>query len=126
MRTALFMATLCMAGAARAADTAPAQHAMLTPVPPSDVVLTGYLGERLDANLHGILLHKNENMLLDPFRHRKSGEKAWAGEHVGKWLSAASMGYAYSHDKALLAKLQRVARELMATQLDDGYLGTYV
>jgi hypothetical protein len=90
------------------------------------VAVRGYVGQRLDRNLQGILLHRDENMLLDPFRHRKTAGQAWAGEHVGKWLSAASMMYAYSHDPAILAKLRRVSAELVAMQLDDGYLGTYV
>ncbi|GMU23573.1 MAG: hypothetical protein AMXMBFR13_36510 [Phycisphaerae bacterium] len=98
----------------------------LRPVPPSDISLRGYLGQRLDRNLQGILLHKDENALLEPFRQRKGRDQAWAGEHVGKWLSAASMACAYSGDEALRAKLERVAQGLMATQMQDGYLGTYI
>lgn len=123
MRAMWLIALVIVGGQAWAAE-GPAP--VLGPVGPSDVVLRGYLGGRLDRNLRGILLHKDEGALLDPFRHRKGSDQAWAGEHVGKWLSAAAMMYGYSHDAEILAKLRRVADELAATQLADGYLGTYI
>lgn len=89
------------------------------------VALRGYVGHRVERNTRGILLHKDEKALLEPFRDRTTRDQAWAGEHVGKWLSAASMAYAYSKDDELRAKLKRVADGLVATQLDNGYLGTY-
>lgn len=98
----------------------------LRPPPPGDVRITGLIGARLDANRRGILMHKDEDALLLPFRQRGSRQGAWNGEHVGKWISAASLTCGYSGDQELLAKIQRVAKGLIATQLPDGYLGTYV
>lgn len=101
------------------------RHDVLNPVPAADVRIGGYIGGRLDRNLHGILMHKDENALLQPFRERGPKQSAWIGEHVGKWLSAASWTYSYSRNQEMLAKLKRVAGGLVATQLPDGYLGTY-
>src|SRR5512147_647503 len=91
----------------------------LIPVPPADVKIGGYVGTRLDRNLRGILMHKDENALVDPFRNRGHKQAAWIGEHIGKWLSAAAWTYAYSRDELLLAKLKRVAGGLIATQMPD-------
>ena len=48
------------------------------------------------------------------------------GEHVGKFLHAASLAYANTGDPKLRDKLDRVVRELLKTQEPDGYLGTYI
>lgn len=91
---------------------------------PSDVHLSGYLGARVANNEKNRLLEVDENAILTGFRKRP-GEQAWIGEHVGKFLHAAALAWAYSGDPALKAKLDRVARELMKTQEPNGYLGTY-
>lgn len=115
--------TLC--GIVRAEAVRESRPDALLPVPAADVRIGGYLGQRLDRNLHGILRHKDEDALLEPFRKRGPDQSAWIGEHAGKWLSAASWMYAYARDEQMLAKLQRVAGGLMAAQMADGYLGTY-
>jgi hypothetical protein len=46
-------------------------------------------------------------------------------EHVGKWIDAATLAWAYSGDAALRAKIDPVVAELISTQEPDGYLGTY-
>jgi len=119
----LVLALICAAHAS-AADAGP--RVEMSSASQSDVAIRGYVGERIDRNWRGILMHKDEGALLEPFRSRGTRSQAWAGEHVGKWLSAASMACGYSRDEALLAKLKRVAHGLMAAQTADGYLGTYV
>ena len=57
---------------------------------------------------------------------KRPGNHPWIGEHVGKWLHAATLAWAYTGDAALRAKLDRVAAELIACQEPDGYLGTYL
>lgn len=72
------------------------QHAdQLSVADPGEVVVRGFVGERVDANASGILLHKDEHALLDPFRNRIVGGHPWIGEHVGKWLSAAARSCMY-------------------------------
>ncbi len=91
---------------------------------PADVQLTGFLGARILANEKNRLLKVDEDRLLAGFRNRP-GEQAWIGEHVGKWLHAATLAWVNTGDAALRTKLDRVVAELLKTQGPDGYLGTY-
>jgi hypothetical protein len=91
---------------------------------PSDVQLTGYLGQRVAASEKNRLLVVDEEELLAGFRHRP-GKQDWIGEHVGKFLHAATLAWANTGDPQLRAKIDRVAAELIKCQMPDGYLGTY-
>lgn len=95
-----------------------------SPIDPGAVQIRGFLGERCKKNESARLLTKNEDELLAGFQQRP-GEQAWVGEHVGKWLHAATLTWAYTKSEAMRAKLDRVASALIATQQPDGYLGTY-
>lgn len=94
------------------------------PANPGSVQLQGFLGERCQKNVRPRLLTKNENDLLGGFQQRP-GKQARVGEHVGKWLHAATLAWQYAKDAELKTKLDRVAAALIATQQPDGYLGTY-
>lgn len=85
---------------------------------------TGWIGSRLDANERNRLLAIDPARLLEGYRKRP-GRQAWDGEHVGKWLHAATLAWVYSGDAELRKKLDYVADELCKCQLADGYLGTY-
>jgi DUF1680 family protein len=104
--------------AARLSDTAEL-------LSPSAVRIDGWLGHRIAVNESVRLLHVDIEPLLAGFR-QKPGSHPWIGEHVGKWLHAATLAWANTGDAALRAKLDRVAAELIAAQERDGYLGTYV
>lgn len=95
------------------------------PLEPHQVRLTGLLGERIGLCEKNRLLTIDEDLLLDGFRERP-GEHPWIGEHVGKWMHAATLAWVYTGDAALREKLDRVAAGLIAAQLPDGYLGTYL
>lgn len=92
---------------------------------PAAVHIDGWIGKRIDANVRQRLLPIDTEPLLAGFRH-KPGSHPWIGEHVGKWLYAATLAWAYTGDPQLRAKLDRVAAELVRCQEPDGYLGTYV
>ena len=92
---------------------------------PSQIHIGGWLGARIDANEKNRLLAVDTEPLLAGYRKRP-GSHPWIGEHVGKWLHAATLAWAYTGDPALKAKLDRVAADLIACQEPDGYLGTYV
>jgi DUF1680 family protein len=92
---------------------------------PSAVDIEGWLGARVEANEAKRLLVVDTEPLLAGFR-KKPGSHPWIGEHVGKWMHAATLAWANTGDSALRGKLDRVAGELIATQEPDGYLGTYV
>jgi len=86
--------------------------------------IDGILGDRMRVNLEGRLLRVDENGLIGCFQHRP-GPQAWSGEHAGKFLHAAANTWLYTGDERLKALMDRMARNLIATQLADGYLGTY-
>ncbi len=84
----------------------------------------GLLGERMRINLEKRLLAIEEDAVLAGFRKRPGGQE-WIGEHVGKYLDAAVSTYRFTHDARLKVEIDRIALALIATQKDDGYLGTY-
>lgn len=92
---------------------------------PDCVQLGGWIGTRIQANEGNRLAKLDATRLLEGYRKRP-GRQIWDGEHVGKWLHAATLAWANTGDSALREKLDYVAAELIKCQLDDGYLGTYV
>ena len=92
---------------------------------PSALQLHGWLGERVFINATRRLMTIDMVPLLAGFQH-KPGSHPWIGEHVGKWLHAATLAWASSGDATLRAKLDDVVTALVAAQESDGYLGTYV
>jgi hypothetical protein len=92
---------------------------------PDRVRLTGWVGMRIDANEAGRLVKLDPARLLEGYRKRP-GRQSWDGEHVGKWLHAATLAWVNTGDPALRQKLDYVAAELVKCQLADGYLGTYL
>jgi DUF1680 family protein len=91
---------------------------------PARIQLGGWLGARIAANEQNRLLTVDTEPLLAGYRKRP-GSHPWIGEHVGKWLHAATLAWANTDDQALRAKLDRVAADLISCQEGDGYLGTY-
>ena len=67
----------------------------------------------------------DEKGLLGGFQNRP-GLHPWIGEHIGKYLDAAANTWLFTKDARLKQQMDAMANQLMATQLDDGYLGTYL
>ncbi len=84
----------------------------------------GYLEEKTSINLEKRLLTIDLESILEPYRNRP-GAQQWIGEHVGKFLHAAVLEYQHSGNQALKDRIDYAAKELIKTQLTDGYLGTY-
>lgn len=111
---------LAVPGTAKVADR-------FTPLRPDQVKLQGgMLGQRYDANEKHRMLTIDENDLLDAFERRSVPHQDWQGEHIGKYLHAATQVWASTKDPNLKAKIDRLAARLMRTQEADGYLGTYL
>jgi DUF1680 family protein len=91
---------------------------------PDRVQLTGWIGGRIQANEANRLVKLDATRLLEGYRHRP-GRQSWDGEHVGKWLHAATLAWVNTGDPALREKLDHIVAELAKCQLEDGYLGTY-
>lgn len=107
----------CCASAAEVADKA-------APAKPEQVKLSGWLGQRFDANWKNRLDTVSLDERLRTFRN--PGESGgWSGEHIGKWLHAASITWDYSHDPELKKRMDEAVAALIACQGPDGYLGTY-
>jgi len=83
---------------------------------PDHVHLAGWLGSRINANEANRLAKLDIGRLLEGYRTRP-GRQSYDGEHVGKWLHAATLAWVYSGDPALRAKLDYTVRELMRCQL---------
>jgi DUF1680 family protein len=92
---------------------------------PAAVHIDGWIGKRIDANAQERLLQVDTEPLLAGYR-QKPGNHPWIGEHIGKWLHAATLAWAYTGDQRLREKLDRAAAELVRSQEADGYLGTYL
>ncbi len=91
---------------------------------PGDVTLQGFLGRRVAVNASERLAKVDLEPLLAGFR-QKPGSHPWMGEHLGKWLHAATLAWAQTADDALKARLDYAVAELIKAQEPDGYLGTY-
>jgi len=94
-------------------------------VPPSQVRVDGWLGNRIAINATGRLTAVDLEPLLAGFR-KKPGSHPWIGEHIGKWMHAATLAWASTGDATLKSRLDYAAKALIATQEADGYLGTYL
>jgi len=92
---------------------------------PDRVHLTGWVGQRIQVNEANRLVKMDAERLLEGYRKRP-GRQSWDGEHVGKWLHAATLAWLNTGDPALREKLDYIAAELVKCQMADGYLGTYV
>jgi hypothetical protein len=92
---------------------------------PDHVHLGGWIGTRIEANEGNRLARMDDDRLLEGYRKRP-GRQVWDGEHVGKWLHAATLAWVNTGDPELRKRLDYVAAELPKCQMADGYLGTYV
>ena len=85
----------------------------------------GLLEQRVSLWRNHRLWHIAESgYLIDGFEHRP-GVHPWQGKHLGKWLHAAVLAWRVTGDEKLQNEMASNVERLLATQLPDGYLGTY-
>ena len=94
-------------------------------IPASHHQLSGLLNDHVMINLEKRLLRIDSAILLSGFEHRP-GSQTWIGEHMGKFLFSASSTYRYTYDKKLKELTDVMLGRYIATQLPNGYLGTYL
>jgi DUF1680 family protein len=87
-------------------------------------VIKGWLGDRITDNEEKRLYQVDEAAILAGYIN-KPGDHPWIGEHVGKFLDAATNTYKNTGSAKLKTQMDRMAQQLIAAQLDNGYLGTY-
>ena len=122
----LITATMALGAIAPVAEKVPCAVADLQDSQAADrVVLDGWVGLRIAESESNRLAKLDPARLLEGYRKRP-GRQSWDGEHVGKWLHAATLAWANTGDPNLRQKLDYVAAELCKCQLPDGYLGTYL
>jgi DUF1680 family protein len=86
---------------------------------------SGIMGKRFDLyrnNREPYLLESG--YLIDGFEHRP-GVHPWQGEHIGKYIHTVVLDYLITKDPKTKKELDGLVKRLLATQLEDGYLGTY-
>ncbi|MGE5647661.1 MAG: glycoside hydrolase family 127 protein [Acidobacteriota bacterium] len=114
---------LCLASLAAAADRVRDEF---TPAPLNTQRIEGPIGDRLRVNAEKRLLEGVDvDALLQGYRKRP-GQQTWIGEHIGKFIDAGTTAWAYTGDDRLKQKVDAAVKALLATQLPDGYLGTYL
>jgi len=131
MKALMMIAIAAMTlAAAHAAGKLPVPDKVVFAIPdkqdfqqPDCVHLSGWIGSRMDASEKNRLVKIDTDRLLRSYRNRPSG--SYDGEHIGKWLHAATLAWVNTGDAELRKKLDYTAAELVKCQLDDGYLGTY-
>src|SRR5580698_10615484 len=64
---------------------------------PDRVTLNGWIGTRIEANEANRLAKIDTDRLLEGYRKRP-GRQTWDGEHVGKWLHAATLAWVNTGD----------------------------
>jgi len=102
----------------------PAVAERFTPAPCVKADFSGPLMERVGINYRERVAWLDPDWLLEPFAEKEKKEK-YDGEFIGKWIDAAVRVWRYTGDDALRAKLVHSASRLVASQEDDGYIGTY-
>jgi len=104
---------------------------------PDKVRMKGFVGKRFEGSRLNRLRNQEEYHLLWPFKehcpigygyHQPHPEITlgdWQGEFIGTWVSAASLTAWNASDEKLRKKIDEIVKEWLATQEEDGYLGTY-
>lgn len=90
----------------------------------SKVKIGGYVGSRIDICNSGMIMQEDVDALVEPFRH-KEDRSSWSTEFIGKWMLGAIEMYRYNSDPALLEKISKGIHDLVATQQEDGFIGSY-
>ncbi len=93
-------------------------------VDPAHVKIGGEIGRRIDLTIQKNLLAIDvENQFLAPFRAKQSKLFDYIG--MGKLIDA-TVNFAYcTRDPKVVALKEHLVTELLATQLDDGYIGSF-
>lgn len=89
-----------------------------------DVILNGFVGDKMKASYENRILAQDAERLIEPFTVRDE-HSCWQGEFWGKWFTSAVLAYRYIPTPELADKLKQAAYGLMETQTNDGYIGNY-
>ena len=91
---------------------------------PGSVKIAGYLGDKINLVIEKRIKSQDVDQLVEPFRH-KNETHLWQSEFWGKWILSAIGSYEYNRDPEMLKIIQKAESELLATQMQSGYIGNY-
>ena len=100
------------------------QKEKLNPATPSEVKIKGYPGEKIDLCINERIKKQDIEHLIEPFKF-KNESWAWQSEFWGKWMLSAVEAWKYTQDPELMGIMKNSVSGLLATQLDNGYIGNY-
>ncbi len=100
-------------------------HDQLIPAPQGSVQIGGYLGNKLDLCIENRVMAQDIGRLIEPFATRNDGEWGFRCEFWGKWFTSAMLGYGYTPIARNREVVDKAVHNLLETQTDDGYIGTY-
>jgi hypothetical protein len=103
--------------------------------------MNGLIGRRFSASIINRLHRQEEYYLLWPFQehmpvatkgwmvenppHPEISHGDWQGEFMGTWIDAACNSAWHANDAELRQKIDKMVIDWLATQEEDGYLGTF-
>lgn len=90
-------------------------------------VLTDSINASFEARLKTLIQDRESEALalFSPEAKQTSAPGDWYGEHLGKWLCAASLAYTRTKDAELRLALETTVIAAAEWQESDGYTGTY-
>jgi DUF1680 family protein len=98
----------------------------------SHTEINGYLRERIDRIIDRWFLITPESnpAILQVLRDRdktplRDPLMPWAGEFAGKFLTGAQYNWRLTHDEKLKAMIDAFVRDLLACQMENGYVGPF-
>lgn len=94
------------------------------PGPHVNTKIGGYIGQKIDLCIAERIKKQDVQHLVEPFKSRKE-TRLWQTEFWGKWILSATAAYEYNSDPELFKIIQKAAKDLIATQTPDGYIGNY-
>ena len=110
--------------ATKSVEPKPMVNDALTPLPAGSIQLSGPIGDAIETCIQGRIYKQSLPDLLGPFEERPE-TRLWRSEFWGKWFTSAVGAYEYQSTPELKEVVDRAVKGLMATQTDDGYIGTY-
>lgn len=96
------------------------------PLQANSLSIGGHLGEKIDQCIGNRIVVQPTEPMIKIFQQKNLNPGGYWGEFIGKWATAAALGYEYKHDPALLAKMNAATDLLVNSKDEDGYISTYL
>jgi DUF1680 family protein len=126
--TLLFVSAICLSGFAQSKKSKPQLKAQVennfSNGSPYTIKLDGHLGKRFNDCIEHRVKAQDVDHLIEPFK-TKTETRLWQTEFWGKWVLGAIGSYKYNHDPELFKKISDSVKELLKTQIPNGYIGNY-